>query len=174
MPKRTLAQSRLKELLNYNQDTGIFTWISPPKNHAGLLGKTAGTLTPSRGKTYVCIGIDGVIFRAHRLAWLYVYGKMPEKNIDHMNGIELDNRIFNLRDVSQLSNSQNHNKKAGKRNPVGVRKVPNGGVNWEARITSNGETTHIGTFETKENAVNAYKNARLKLHDAPVLSNENS
>ena len=172
MPKRTLAQSRLKELMHYDMNTGVFTWINPPKQHAELLGKTAGTLTPSKGKAYVCIGIDSVIFRAHRLAWLYVYGKMPDNNIDHMNGIETDNRICNLRDADQTANNQNHNKKAKKSGyPIGVRRARGG--KWQARITANGKIIHVGTYATQEDASAAYQLKRIELHNAPVIRNEN-
>jgi hypothetical protein len=95
-----LTQARLKELLDYNPDTGIFTRkVSRP---GFRVGDVAGSLT-ERG--YIKIGIDGKNYSAHRLAWLYVHGKSPDNCIDHINGVRDDNRISNLRDVTSQENS---------------------------------------------------------------------
>lgn len=56
---------------------------------------------------YVQIKISGKLYHAHRLAWLYVYGYMPEKEIDHINRIRDDNRIANLREATSQLNSLN-------------------------------------------------------------------
>ena len=99
-----VTQERLKEVLDYNPKTGIFT-----KN-----GKIAGT-TNSNG--YIVIGIDIHRIMAHRLAWLYIYGEEPNV-IDHINRIRNDNSITNLRNVDCAINSKNM--KQNKNNKTGI------------------------------------------------------
>ena len=99
----TLTQLRLKELLDYDPETGVFTWIKP---RTGVpLGAEAGSMTHDG---YRRIVVDQQEYRAHRLAWLYVYGEMPSGVIDHINRVRDDNRISNLRDVTCRVNSHNH------------------------------------------------------------------
>ena len=94
---------KVKKLLNYNPDTGIFTWL---KNRAGKAraGTRAGTLKKSG---YIVIKFGGVEFFVQRLAWFYMTGEWPRGVIDHINGITNDNRWLNLRDVTQKVNSNN-------------------------------------------------------------------
>lgn len=99
MKKQTLTAARLRELLRYDANTGLFTWISGPK---------AGQQVTKKGQAgYVRIYFDGKLFLAHRLAWLYVTGEHPRQHIDHINRVRDDNRIVNLRDVSTQENSKN-------------------------------------------------------------------
>lgn len=104
-----LSAKRLKELLNYSSDTGKFYWIakSSPNSHAIKIGGEAGCLD-KQGR--IVIQVDGKQFKAHRLAWLYVYNVFPEGVIDHFNGNSADNRICNLRDVSNRTNMKNTRK----------------------------------------------------------------
>jgi Demerecviridae HNH endonuclease len=89
----SLTQERLKELLHYDPGTGRFRWRVQQGNR-GPKGE-AGTTNPSG---YCKIRVDGVTHSAHRLAWLYVYGKQPTSDIDHKKGNPTDNRIANLQD----------------------------------------------------------------------------
>jgi hypothetical protein len=96
----TLTREQLKEALDYNPDTGLFTWKKLPKAaHRKKVGEIAGSHDE---KGYIRIGINGTVYKSHRLAWLYVYGQWPSKIIDHVNGVNDDNRISNLRDSSEL------------------------------------------------------------------------
>jgi hypothetical protein len=97
-----LTQARLKELLHYNPDTGIFTWASAP-NLSIVIGTEAGT----GHEGYIRIKLDGKSYLAHRLAFLYVDGYMPERQVDHKFGNTEDNRYRELRPVTQMCNSQN-------------------------------------------------------------------
>jgi hypothetical protein len=81
----------------YDPETGIFY-----REVRGKIKKTSETTT-----TYISVEVDGVVYRAGRLAWFMYYGKWPEKVIDHINGNPADNRICNLRDVSQQENTLN-------------------------------------------------------------------
>ena len=90
-----LTQSRLKELLYYDPYSGIFTWKISSGNMPA--GSAAGCLSP---EGYIRITIAGKKYKAHRLAWFYVYGYFPENQVVHLNGARDDNRISNLREVS--------------------------------------------------------------------------
>lgn len=101
--KKQLTYERLNEPLDYNPETGEFIWKSP-NNRRVRVGAVAGTLGHMG---YCIITIDGKHYRAHRLAWLYVNGYTPENGVDHINRVKNDNRICNLREVSQQCNIRN-------------------------------------------------------------------
>jgi len=113
-----LTYDRLKEVLFYDQNTGIFLWKYSKQSR--FVGEIAGS---KNNKGYRSISIDGVLYKEHRLAWFYVYGKWPENEIDHINRIKIDNKISNLREVTKSQNRQNINVK--KNNKSGCR-----GVSW--------------------------------------------
>ena len=99
----TITQDRLKEMLNYNEETGIFTRLT--SNGAKTIGSQSGFISKDNG--YVLIGIDGITYRAHRLAWLYVHGYLPENEIDHKDRIRHHNMIDNLRESTRKCNARN-------------------------------------------------------------------
>ena len=103
MAARTVTQDRLKEALNYDPETGVFTWAEPGRGKR--IGRTTGTVND---EGYVVMTIDQRQYRANRLAWLYVYGEWPEGIVDHENRDRADNRISNLRDATFRQNSHNH------------------------------------------------------------------
>ena len=152
-----LTQSYLKEILTYNPETGIFTWNNV---HQGVKKNlTAGSLAYG----YIDIMINNKIYKAHRLAWLYVHGEMPKNVIDHINRIKDDNRIENLRDVSNLINNQNRIK-SSLNNKCGYLGVSKKGDKYRARIQANEKSHHLGCFETAELAHEAYLIAKRELH----------
>lgn len=116
-----LTQKRLKELLHYNPDTGVFTWRSSNSNRV-MSGSEAGCKLKNR-KPYILIRIDGKIYASHRLAFLYMLGDQPKDHVDHIDGNGLNNKWSNLRDVT---NQENHkNMKLVKSNTSGIC-----GVSW--------------------------------------------
>lgn len=152
-----ITQERLKELLHYNADTGNFDWH---RRYRGCRLDRIGHLTRFG---YLLIGIDGRSYQAHRLAWLYIHGEMPKHQIDHINGDKLDNRIENLRDVSQHHNCKN--KSRAKNNTSGVTgvywsKTKN---KWKASIGINNKTKALGSFDTIFDAAAARISAQNKL-----------
>lgn len=157
MSTKSVTRERLMELLDYNPATGEFVWRKYRGGHAKK-GATAGAYD-THG--YRQILIDKHPYRAHRLAWLYVYGVWPEQTIDHINGVRDDNRIENLRDVSLVSNRQNQAAPthAGARFHRRIGK-------WQSSITSRGKYFHIGYFDSMEAAHAAYMERRKELHDA--------
>jgi len=142
----------LRELLNYDPETGLFTWKKPTGRRAKV-GARAGA---KEGRGYRVIGIRGRNYKEHRLAWKWVYGVDPEEEIDHKNGVKTDNWIKNLREATSLQNKHNssickHNKSGFK----GVYKHSQNG-NWVANTTVNHKHIHIGVFKTPEEASEAY------------------
>lgn len=159
MSKHDLTAARLRELVNYNPDTGLMTWkIS--RNQKALAGTEVGH---QEAKGYRSACIDGKDFKVHRLAWLYVYGQWPKNQIDHLNQIKDDNRIVNLRDVT---NSQNQlNIKIKSNNTSGLRGVhfDSRAKTWRAQISRNGVRQTLGSFDTKEKAATARATAEVTI-----------
>jgi len=160
------TKSYIASRLLYNRKTGVFLWKDATKHHGNLVGKIAGCIVCNKGKSYLRIKVDKVSYGAHRLAWLYVYGKWP-KSIDHINGNSLDNSIKNLRECTQAENTQNHLKRRNNSGlPIGVRATKSG--KFQARITTNKSTLHLGTFSTIGMAFGVYEKAKKKLHYCPA------
>ena len=153
MARKILTQERLKELLNYDPATGIFTWRVAARNSIRI-GQQAGTPHP-RG--YMIIGIDDSRFKAHRLAWLYVHGEMPPAELDHINRIPNDNRIANLRLADRYTNTQNTGMQ--KNNTSGYRGVSwhKSQRKWRARISIRGKMNELGYFHSKDDAAKRYE-----------------
>lgn len=154
-PKEALTAERLREVLNYDPETGIFTWRKMNRRH-WLLGTVAGA---RHSGGYVRIYVNGREHYGHRLAWLYIHGEWPPEQIDHINGIRTDNRIENLRPATV---SQNHvNTKLRDDNTSGLKGVSihSTSKRWRARLHCNGVEKHLGFFNTKDEASEAYQRA---------------
>ena len=154
------TQERLKELLHYDPETGIFTNLT----QRGKVKK--GAVAGSKySNGYIYIEIDYKRHRAHRLAWLYVYGKFSVNQIDHINEIKDDNRLVNLRLATNLENQQNVSS-LQLNNTSGFRGVcwHKNHKKWQATITINGRCKHLGHFDTAEQASEVYVTAKRELH----------
>lgn len=155
-----LTQEKLKSLLNYNSETGTFTWkhaMGPGKPQSG---REAGNPTTDG---YLRIQIEGRTYTAHRLAWLYMHGVWPAPQIDHIYGVRTDNRISQLRLATHAQNNRNRamqrNNKSGF---VGVRwnKLAK---RWKAKICFEGKCIHLGYFSSAKDASEAYKSKAAQL-----------
>ena len=143
-----MTQQRLKELLHYDKNTGVFTRRIQTSNRIKV-GDVAGT--PHIGG-YINITLDSKKRYAHRLAWLYEYGEMP-KQIDHINHNKTDNRISNLRNVNQQDNARNMPiSRRNKSGFIGVTWNKSGKV-WISHIVINGVQKHLGRFKCKREAI---------------------
>lgn len=151
MAKAGLTQEALKDEVAYNPDTGIFTrTVSRGNVRAGAV---VGT---SDGQGYIRIQVCGARHRAHRLAWLYVYGNFPNAEIDHINGDKSDNRIANLRLATTLENCRNRPIRSD--NKVGLKGVSfhSGTGKFRAKISFCGKERSLGLYPTKEEAHAVY------------------
>lgn len=152
----TISQAQLKELLHYNPDTGIFTWLV--NRGRARAGDIAGDID-ARG--YGRIGLLNSVQKSHRLAFLYMRGSIP-KYVDHINHDRLDNRWGNLRTASILLN--NKNLSMSKTNTSGftgvsfVKRISK----WRAYIKINYKNIHLGYFTELSDAVTVRKQAEIK------------
>lgn len=143
---------KVRELLDYDPLTGIFTWRTN-RGQRYCAGNQAGRIMKNG---YRQITVDGQHTLAHRLAWLHFYGTDPVDQIDHINGGRDDNWIANLRQATAFQNMQNCKKSV--RNTSGFRGVcynKNDGI-WQAGIGFNGKLINIGRYSTPEEASEAY------------------
>jgi hypothetical protein len=99
--------------------------------------------------------VDGTMYAAHRLAWLYVHGSFPANMLDHINRQTSDNRIANLREATHKQNRENLNvPKNNTSGMIGVYWVPSS-KKWQAKIGHNKQRIHLGYFQTKDEAIEA-------------------
>ena len=154
--KIDLTAKYVKSVLDYDPETGIFTWT---KTGSGIIRKIAGS---KNSYGYINIGINRKIYRANRLAWLIIAGEWPKNFIDHINGIKDDNRWCNLREATNTQNKQNGG--VYKNNNSGTKGVyyHKGNKKYFARITVNKEDIHLGYYEKKKGAIKIRKEAELK------------
>jgi len=179
MVMRSLTQEIVRDLLEYDPETGIFTWRHRDRKYCAsdkaqkiwnkrYAGKKAGALNKFG---YIKIKIFHGAFSAHRLAYLYMAGSFPEMEIDHIDRNKSNNRFENLREVSKFVNQQNRfNPRSDSRTQIiGAQK--SGGKNSKkffAKIKVNGKRYHLGTFDTPEQAGSAYLTAKAALHPDAV------
>ena len=156
----SLTQSQLKELLHYDPDTGIFTNLVYRGPNA-LKNDVVGSIN-NRG--YLTLIIKGKNYKCHRLAWFYIHGVWPKDQIDHINQIKNDNRIINLREVSNSENQQNTSFR--KNNFSGYKGIcwHKASNKWLAKITLNKKIFHLGIFTSLNDAIAARKHAEEQLH----------
>ena len=165
---RLLPVDVLKANVFYDPETGLFTRTKNHPKRKYLAGSVTGVQRPDG---YLQRMIEGKIYLAHRLAWLYVHGVMPTHYIDHINGVKNDNRIVNLRDVNQTVNLQNQNKARKNRissSYLGVSFSNKGNPKekpFRARIVIDKKEIFLGSFKTEEDAHNAYLIAKRKYHE---------
>jgi len=152
-----LTENRLRELLDYNFKTGIFTWLISNTNRIKV-GDIAGC---NRGG-YISINVDGKRYPAHRLVWLYLFGRFPINQLDHINHNGLDNRGCNLREVTNQENSRNSSK--SKANTSGVTGVWFDKIRekWVAEIMVDGKKVYLGRFINKIYAIKARGEAEFE------------
>ncbi len=155
VPRQELTAEYLRSILHYDPDTGIFTWKVRTSNRVKV-GDIAGS---QDGQGYLQVRVQSRDYLAHRLAWLYIRGEWPKDQIDHINRNRSDNRIANLREVTNKQNGQNASK--SRSNTSGYPGIywykPYS--KWRARITHNYKDIHLGYFSILEDAIAARKAA---------------
>ena len=162
---KNMKIEELRSLFDYDSDLGVLR--RKFKTCHSKVGDTVGTIDCAG---YLKVSINKKFYYLHRLIWLYVTGSMPNHVIDHINGNRSDNRISNLRDIDVASNIQNQ-KKANSANKstrlLGVYQSDRD--NPTAKIKVDGKSIHLGTFKTKDDAHDAYIQAKRKYHKGSTL-----
>lgn len=159
--RQLLEQATLKHWLWYEPDTGVFRWRFG--SHNGKV-KPWGVAGSPDNKGHIKIELLGKMYRAHRLAWLYMTGNFPSNQVDHKNLIKSDNSWVNLREANANQNQWN----------TGIRSDNKSGVKgvhfcktwkrWIASVRMNGVRHHIGRFVNFEDAVLAVTEFRKNHH----------
>jgi len=158
-----MTQSELKHYLHYDPWTGVFTWIRNSNRGRVRVGQKAGTpYTCHSGKTYIRIGYSGRQYGAHRLAFLYITGKYPPQEVDHINGDGTDNTWTNLRRVDKAANGRNQ--KIHSNNSSGVAGVywNRNLKKWHVQISVNRKRKHVCFSDSLLEAVCSRKAAERK------------
>lgn len=151
-----LKHETLLQTLGYDPASGHFCWLVKRKGRK--LDGPAGSLM-SHG--YIAICIDRRDYTGHRLAWFYVHGSWPRGVIDHINGDRADNRIANLRDVTQVENMLNVHE-ARRDSATGLRGVSlhKRSGKYTARLKIGQSYKSLGLHATPELAQTAYLAAK--------------
>ncbi|MCP4341339.1 MAG: HNH endonuclease [Desulfobulbaceae bacterium] len=143
-----ITQEILLDKIIYLPETGSFLW----KKTKGRMieGREAGC-KDSQG--YISIGVNGILYKAHRLAFLYMEGYLPEHEVDHLNRVKTDNSWKNLREVSRSCNARNTGLRKG--NTTGVTGVrwDTARSKWQAQIKTGGKNYNLGFFNEFDKAV---------------------
>lgn len=164
MAKKDLSPARLREILSYDANTGIFTRLIHGRGRRPS-GHGAGG---DNGVGYTVIQVDGCQYRAHRLAFLYMLGRWPLAEVDHIDGARSNNAWSNLRDVTNTENTHNQ-RSAHRNNQIGILGVKRSGNKFTSAIGLNGVQKHLGTFNTADEAHQAYVARKREIHQAATI-----
>jgi len=154
-----LTAERLRALFYYDPVTGQFSRLVT----AG--GQVPGPVRSKPDKLgYLNIAVDRKIYKAHRLAWLYLFGVWPSRDIDHIDGVPSHNWIANLREATESQNKINEKRR--KDNTSGFKGAKPHGTKWQARIKIYGVRKSLGYYDTPEEAHEAYMSAARHYYGA--------
>lgn len=153
-----ITPEQLKVILNYDPETGVFIWLTS-KGRRVKAGDIAGSI---EAEGYRVIRIDKKLYKAHRIAWLYMTGSWPKNQIDHINHIRDDNRWANFKEATNQENQRNASLR--KDNVSGVAGVcwSKADRMWRARIRNKSERVYLGRFADKFEAICARLSANNK------------
>lgn len=150
-----LSAERLRSVLDYSPETGVFLW----KIRCGTK-YPVGSIAGSKERAgYIKIGVDRRVYKAHRLAYLYMTGGWPKEDIDHINEIKDDNRWLNLRNANDSQNKANTRKYRRRKYdlPKGVDFRPDKKSKpYVARVRVRGKIIHLGYYASPEEAHSVY------------------
>jgi hypothetical protein len=158
MKRHRLTADRLHEVLNYDADTGVFTWLE--KRGRVKAGDKAGTLTDDG----IYIRVDGRRYSASRLAHLWKADEWPRDQINHRDGDTANNCWANLRPVTPSQKLCNRGKQQN--NTAGLKGVTfnKRRHKFQAQICVASKRHFLGYYPTAELAHRAYRRAAKRLH----------
>lgn len=158
-----ITQDQLKAMFHYNPQTGVFTRLTRPNNRVRI-GEEAGYIHRcTKNLAYRRIEINGKEYGAHRLAFVYMTGELPDSHIDHIDGNGLNNAWHNLREATAIENMRNRTMNVNNISGCsGVSWYSRGEV-WRAAISTDAGKKHIGYFSNLDDAINARKQAEIAL-----------
>lgn len=163
----TLTAEKLRQILSYDPDIGVFRWRSLPLKQSHMLGTIAGYRNKSN-YGYCSISIGNKRYYIHRLAWLYVTGEWPKNSIDHIDGDRHNNCFDNLRDVTSAVNSENrHYPQSGNKSGYVGAYFRRG--QWYSGISVRGKSIWLGSHKSAEAAHSAYLQAKRKYHEGSTV-----
>lgn len=157
--RRLMSIDKLKATLDYDPETGVIRWLE----RSAWCVQVGQPIESVCDHGYVRFNVAKVSYYAHQVAWAWMTGAWPTHPLDHINGNRLDNRWANLRKADKVLNGQNQ-RKPHKQNSTGFLGVSRDGKKYRAQITVNMRTRKLGTFETPEQAHEAYIKAKRELH----------
>ena len=155
----------VRSILDYDPETGVLTWRARTDMRSQWNARFAGKVAGYRNSNgYLRIWINGRQINAHRIAWLWMTGEWPKKQIDHKDGNRANNRFDNLREATNAQNMAN--RPVQKNNACGVKGVcwANRRNKWRAQIHVKSKNIFLGHFDSIEDAASAYAMASEKLH----------
>jgi HNH endonuclease len=164
--KEALTATRLRQLLAYDANTGIFRWrarpITKPQHKSWNTKYASNAAGTSQSGGYRQIQVDGKKHLAQNLAWLHFYGEMPARGPDHINLDQADNRICNLRLATPSQN--NANRRRPRNNSSGKKGVYLYRRKWHATITKDYKHYYLGSFDGIDQAAAAYAAKSVELY----------
>lgn len=154
--------ARISECLAYEPETGLLRWrINRYDRQGRLLSKAnIGDIAGCKNRGYIVIGLDYIMYRAHRVAWFLHYGVWPTVEIDHWDTCRSNNRIANLRRATRVQNRVN----TRYRNKSGFKGVHKIGTRWQAAIGVKRGKIYLGMFDSPDEAHEVYCLAAVLLH----------
>jgi HNH endonuclease/AP2 domain len=155
-----LTQDLLKELFDYDAETGNLIWRVNRNNHKALAGDVAGTV---KADGYRKIRINGRRPYAHRIVWLWHHGSLPDGDIDHIDNNPLNNRIENLREATNTQNQANKSRQSNNTSGYPGVVFHKATGKWNAKINVDGRRIHLGLWDNKKQAHIRYLRAASKL-----------
>jgi hypothetical protein len=151
-------QDIIRNCIDYDPDTGIMVWKISCSARSWK-GARIGWKTKTG---YLRVQLNHKKYLLHRLAWFFIHGSFPDNEIDHINGDKSDNRLVNLREVTRAQNMCNQ--KTSSVNTTGFKGVTRRGDRFRAQIQHEGEYHFIGSYDTPEEAHQAYCKKADELH----------
>ena len=163
MSTKELSKERADFLFDYDEFTGVLTWKNKPSPRANrvILGSVAGNLFCD--DRYLQTSVDQKKYMVHRIIWLISYGCFPAEQIDHIDGNGLNNRLSNLREVSDAENKKNLPMRSDNKSGVTGVSWHRKANKWISQIQVKGENNYLGIFTNLEDALKARSEAEIKL-----------